>query len=174
MQSADLAAGESGEKLADEQFAPRWALDVSYGDRRGLDAIGNERPDLASAMVSMSIPLFNRDEKRRAVSSAERQTRAATYARIDLLREMESRLAETWSRHADISEQIALHESRLLPTARQALESTERAYANDRVPLDRLMELNIDLLDLELRRVELLKRRDQLRADLYYLGGPAR
>lgn len=173
-QDARIAAGETGQQAAAEQFGPRWALDFSYGDRRGLDATGNELPDFASAMVSMSIPLFNREAKRKAVSAAKRETRAATYARIDLLRELESRLNESWSRHANIERQLALHEDRLLPTARQAVRSSESAYANDRASLDRLVEAHVDLLELELRRIELLARRDQLRAELDYLGGTAR
>ena len=170
-QDARIAAGESGEGVAREQYAPRWAMDFSYGDRRGVDMTGADRPDFASAMVSMSIPLFNRGAKRSAVNAAERRTRAATYARIDLVRTLEARLAEAWSRHADISRQLALHDERLLPTARDVVSSTETAYANDRATLDELVEAVLDQLDLELRRIELLARRDQLRADITYLGG---
>lgn len=172
-QDAEITAGEAGEGVAREQFGARWALDFSYGQRRGLDPMGGDRPDFASAMVSVSVPLFNRDVKRRSINAAERRTRAATYSRINLLRELESRLAETLSRHADVSRQIALFEERLLPVARRSVESSETAYANDRISLDRYVETQLDLLDLEVQRIERNKRRDQLRAELDYLGGPA-
>ncbi|MDX1444448.1 MAG: hypothetical protein R3270_11850, partial [Gammaproteobacteria bacterium] len=84
------------------------------------------------------------------------------------------RLAESWSRHADIERQLALHDEKLLPTAREVVATTERAYANDRATLDELVEAWLDQLDLELRRIELVTRRDQLRADINYLGGHER
>ncbi|MDX1444228.1 MAG: TolC family protein [Gammaproteobacteria bacterium] len=173
-QDARIAAGESGEGIAREQFGPSWMLDFSYGRRDGVDMAGADRPDFASAMVSMSVPLFNRDAKRSAVSAAERRTRAATFGRIDLVRELEARLAEAWSRHADIERQLALHDEKLLPTAREVVATTERAYANDRATLDELVEAWLDQLDIELRRIELVTRRDQLRADINYLGGHER
>lgn len=170
-QDAQVAVRETGVELAQEKFSPRWALDVSYGDRRGVDALGVERPDFASAMISMSIPIFNRDQKRREVSAAESRKRAANWQRIDLQRRLQSQLTETLSSHSEVNRQLELQEEELLPIARQAVDSTSRAYANDLVPLDQLAETYLDLLALELRRLDLIKRRGVLQAELDYLGG---
>lgn len=168
---AQVAAGESAEGIAREQFGPRWMIDFSYGKRSGIDMTGADRPDFASAMVSMSIPIFNRGAKKSAVNAAERRTRAATYGRIDLIRDLRAQLAEAWSRHADVEKQLSLYDERLLPTARDVVATTETAYGNGRATLDEFVEAWLDQLDLELRRIDLVTRRDQLRAELDYLGG---
>lgn len=168
---ANVEAGAAGEAMAREQFGPRWALDLSYGDRRGVNSFGMERPDFASVMVSVSLPLFNRDQKRREISAAERRTRAATHARIDRLRMLETDLLAAWSRHQDIMAQIALIDERSLPATRSVLEATERAYANSQLSLDALVDAYFEQFELEWRRIALATRRDQLRADLDYLGG---
>ena len=170
-QDARISAGETAVELAREKFSPSWMLDVSYGDRRGVDALGRDRPDFASAMVAVSIPLFNRGAKRQEVGAAESRKRAATWQRVDMLRQFQSRWHDVTVSLEEIDRQLTLQDEQLLPTARQTVDSTSRAYANDLVSLDRLVEAHMDLLDIELRRIELVKRRDMLRAELDYLGG---
>ncbi|MDX1455758.1 MAG: TolC family protein, partial [Gammaproteobacteria bacterium] len=170
-QEERIAANETAVRLAEEKFGPRWMLDVSYGDRRGVDALGRERPDFASAMVSVSIPVFNRGAKKREVTAAESRRRAADWQRVDLLRQLQGRWQATLASLRVIDSQLALQDEQLLPTARSSRESMARSYANELVSLDDLVQSHLDLLDLELRRLELLKRRALLRAELLYLGG---
>lgn len=170
--AARIAAGEAGEGLAREAFAPQWGLDFSYGHRRGVDAMtGAERPDFASAMVTFSLPLFTGNRQQRELAAAKRETLAAVHAREDVLRELAGRLDATWQRHRDIARQLELLENERLPAARRARDATERAYADNAVGFADLVDVEIDLLELELARLELRERLALARAEIRYLAG---
>jgi len=172
--SADayIAAGEAGESVAKESFGPRWKLGMSYGYRRGVEAMtGEPRDDMASVMVGFSLPLFSRDRQERDLSAARSETRAARYGREDALRELLGRLDVAWQRHEESVRQLALYEQELLPAARQVVESTHQAYADNAAGFDALVDAQLELFAFEIRRLELEERVQRARAELYYLAG---
>ncbi|HEX7029555.1 MAG TPA: TolC family protein [Gammaproteobacteria bacterium] len=168
---ARIAAGETGEDIVRETFGPQWGVDFSYGARRGVDAMGRDRPDFASVMVTMSLPLFTGNRQDRELAAAMRETNAARSGRENLLRELAARLDTAWRRHEQISRQLALLDDELLPSARRARESALDAYAANALVFADLVDIETDLLELELRRLELLERQQLARAEIYYLAG---
>lgn len=168
---ARVAANLANEEIAEESFGPQWGLDFSYGYRQGVDAFGNDRPDFASAMVTMSLPLFTGNRQERELAAARRETRAAEYAREDRLRELATRLDAAWRQHEEASRQLRLIEQTLLPAARQAREAAMSAYADNALPFTDFVDTETDLLDIELRRLELRERIQLARAELAWLAG---
>lgn len=169
---ASIAAGEAGEAVVEESFRPRWSVGMSYGARRGVEAMtGEPRDDMASVMVGFSLPLFTKNRQDRDLAAARSETRAARYGREDMLRELLGRLDVAMQQHEQAERQLALYEQELIPAARQVFESTSQAYADNAAAYDDLVDAQLELYAFEVRRLELEERVQRARAELYYLAG---
>lgn len=168
---ARVAAGQSAEAIAGENYGPRWKVGASYGYRRGMNMAGEPADDMASIMVGFSLPLFTKNRQDRELSAARSETRAARFNREDMLRELSGRLDAAWRRHRDTSRQLALYSEQLLPDAQRVVDATEQAYADNAAGFDELAEAYIDLFEMDARRLELAERVQRARAEIYYLTG---
>ena len=169
---ASIAAGEAGEAVVEESFGPRWRVGMSYGARRGVEAMtGEPRDDMASLMVGFSLPLFTKNRQQRDLAAARSETRAARYDREDMLRDLLGRLDVAMQQHEQAERQLALYEQELIPAARQVVESTSQAYADNAAGFDQLVEAQLELYAFDVRRLELEERVQRARAELYYLAG---
>lgn len=169
---ASIAAGEAGEAVVEESFGPRWRIGMSYGARRGVEAMtGEPRDDMASLMVGFSLPLFTKNRQDRDLAAARSETRAARYGREDMLRELLGRLDVAVQQHEQAERQRKLYEQELIPAARQVVDSINQAYADNAAGFDELVEAQLELYAFEVRRLELEERVQRARAELYYLAG---
>lgn len=169
---SSIAAGEAGEAVVEQSFGPRWRVGMSYGARRGVEAMtGAPLDDMASIMVGLSLPLFTKNRQERDLAAARSETRAARHGREDILRDLLGRLDVAIQQHEQAERQLALYEHELVPAARQVVESTSQAYADNAAAYDELVDAQLELYAFEVRRLELEERVQRARAELYYLAG---
>ena len=122
-------------------------------------------------MVVMDIPLFTGNRQDRVVASRAAESSAATFARDDVLRRMQSEVdfhAATYDRQ---KERLDLFEKTLLPDAAFSSETSLEAYQSSIEDLTTLLRTRITEFDLQLEHARLQAELLKTRARLQYLEG---
>lgn len=169
---ARIAAEETGIRLAETQYKPGWAVDVTYGYRNGRLPGGEPRSDFASVMLNFQLPVFRKNRQDRIVASARQEKRAAISSRTALYRSMLTALDEQYARWEAADRRLELSTRFILPQSEAQARATQAEYQNARngeftdVMRSYIMELEAKL-DHERLRVE----RARARARLVNLGG---
>lgn len=164
-EQAHTRASEHGVSLANANYKPNWGVDVGYGYR------ADGRADLASAMVTLDVPLFtgNRQDKR---LSAAKQARQAARLRLqvvelELLKNIRATYA-IWQKSAD---RIQLYETVVLTRARAARVASENAYASGSADFAELVRTHISELDARIKLETIRLERSFAQARLTYFKG---
>lgn len=164
-EQAHMRASEHGVSLANANYKPNWGVDVGYGYR------ADGRADLASAMVTLDVPLFtgNRQDKR---LSAAKQARQAARLRLqvvelELLKNIRATYA-IWQKSAD---RIQLYETVVLTRARAASVASENAYASGSADFAELVRTHITELDARIKLETIRLERSFAQARLTYFKG---
>ena len=168
-----IDVAEADVVLERQRYRPEWELDLAYGFRGGRGMGGESRSDMASAMVSFSLPLFSGKRQDRTVAAARAAARSLHAMHVDHQRELRAELAAAFAVARAAREIEALYEARLLALGEQASRSAIAAYANNAAEFTALIEPGTALLELKLGRVEAAARRARADTTLAYLAGEA-
>lgn len=144
-------AADTKVKLAELKFYPDFVAGATYGYREGENLDGSDRADFASLSVTLNLPLFNRAEKKRAVS----QRRHEAFQQAESLKSIENTIkasvATAFSDFKKYQEELELLESGIIPQARQTLDSMHAGYQVNKVDFSSLVEAQTFLYNYETR-----------------------
>jgi outer membrane protein TolC len=101
---------------------PDWSVAASYGQRAG------DRSDMLMVEVGIGLPLFARNRQDRGVAAREADYQAALATREDLRRQEIATIRADIARWNGLKRQVALHETALLPLARDRSQTALAAY----------------------------------------------
>ncbi len=166
-----MEASQVGEQLASQRYKPDWGVEVSYGFRDGVDAMGVSRPDFFSAMVMFSVPMFTGDRQDRMVAAAEADTRAALSQVKNRQRTLLARVQAAYERYNAQQEMLALYRDEVLPAARSNVTATLNAYQGQRVSFDEYIRAENMALEKTLRAARLSADSLAAQAEILYLVG---
>ena len=170
-QSAKIAASRQGTAMAKQAYKPEWSLLVDYGFRGGNNPDGSNRPDFATAIVSLDVPLFTANRQDRRVASNEKKVSAARYVKDDQLRKLK-RLYEKnnhlWIR---LGEREQLYKNSLLTAAKNNSKAALKAYQSGVSEFNTLMRAQITELDVRLEDLRVRVDRAIAQAKLLYITG---
>jgi cobalt-zinc-cadmium efflux system outer membrane protein len=169
--SREIEAAQSGEKIAQQQYKPSFAVDLVYGGRSAHRPDGSTLPDLVSVMLSMSVPLFTARRQDRVVAARVAETSAATFMRDDLLRQMRSQVELNAAALERQRERLELYTATLLPQAEFNAAASFEAYQQTVGDLTKLMRARITEYELRLDQANLIADELVSRARLLYLEG---
>jgi outer membrane protein TolC len=108
--------------LARAEKRPDWSVSASYGQR------GRDRSDMLSVEVGVSLPLFASRRQDLGVSAREAEYQQALALRDDERLALASRIDAAFVHWESLKRQVALHEDRLLPLARDRSAAALAAY----------------------------------------------
>lgn len=168
---ARIDARQLGVDLAGERRKPGWALDLGYGYREGLLPNGDPRSDMVSLSVSLDLPFFRKNRQDRKLAAALSQKRAAMDSREEMLRRLNSRLANEYARWSDLDRRIELYEQRILTLAKDQAQAALLAYQSDAADFADVMRGFIGDLDTRVEHIRLKVEQAQSYAALANLGG---
>lgn len=171
MQDAYIDAREQGVAMAEEQFKPGWMLDLTYGERAGVNVDGSQRPDMFSAMVLVDIPLFTGKRQDKRLAAARKQVAAARFTRTDQVRQLVRNAELQHAEWQQLNGRYELYEKRTLLDAKQNTEVTLKAYQNDITDFTALMRASLAELDTQLDMLQVRVDRAKAHADLLYFAG---
>lgn len=161
-----LSAAADLSELADKNYYPDFKLGAAYGVRRGLNANGTRRPDLASIQISMDLPWF----AGRAVDAELQQRQAeqarAGYALQDAELQVDAEIEAAAADYRSERERVQLYQQGLLPQARQTSASMLAGYQVNRVDFLNLVRARLAEFNTEIRYWQQLAAVHQAQAQL--------
>jgi len=153
--------------MARQDYKPAWMLDLSYGMRRPMPD-GTERPNMATAMLTLDLPVFRAKRQDRRLAEKQAMESGARFEIEDKRRELEAMHESMLAEYAALAERAKIFEVQLLPAMRRESQVTIAGFARDQ---SEYRDAQMKVLDTELEytrvRVDLAKTQ----AEILYLSG---
>lgn len=153
--------------MARENYKPSWMLDLSYGQRR-TSPDGTERSNMATAMVTIDLPVFRAKRQDPRLAEKLAMENGARFETEDKRRELEAMHQSLRVDYEAIVERAAIFEEQLLPAVRRESQAIVAGLARDRTEL---RDAKMKLIDTELEFIRLRVDLAKTQADLLYLTG---
>lgn len=168
---AKIDVSDIGVNLARQRYKPSWMLDVTYGQRFGINPNGSSRANLLSAMVNVNLPIFTDKRQDRRLAAKQETSHAARFAKADRLRELTYDLESAHAMWRRLGERARLFQEKIVPEAKLNSEASMNAYQSGVTEFTTLMRAQ--LLNLDVRLQSLRVDIDSLiaAAKLLYLMG---
>jgi outer membrane protein TolC len=158
MAQAEVHAAEAARR-------PDWGVELSYGQR------GAAFGDMVSLQLTMGLPLF-RQSRQGPTIEGRRQALARVEAERDtMLREHQRDLDADLADYGAQSRQLERLRTQRLPLARQKLEYQLASYRGGRAGIEGVLAARRELIETELRALELEAARAAAGARLHYIYG---
>lgn len=170
-QSAKVDASKKMTEVARQGYKPGWNATLDYGYRSGNNPDGSERPDFATALVSLDIPLFTANRQDRKVAAKQQEVNAARFIKDDKLRVLKQfyeKNQHSWQR---LSERKRLYEKSLLHSAKNNSKAALNAYQSGVSEFNTLMRAQITELDVRLEDLRIRVDRAIAQAKILYVLG---
>ena len=119
---AKVESAASAITAARAERRPDWSLTAAYGKR------DRDRSDMLSVEFAIALPLFPRQRQDRGVLAREAEYQQALSLQEDERRALAADIDAAVARWESLKRQVALHEQRLLPLARDRSNVTLAAY----------------------------------------------
>ena len=163
--SLQARAAESRLKLVKADYWPDFTVAIDYGIRRDIPMDPVRGEDFISARIGLRLPLYFWS-KQKNNSRAARQAMLAAESREQAVRkQIEQQLTDNTLALQTIRLSIAEYDETIIPQARAAWEAARIAYEVGQVDFDGLLASQMELLNIELERLDLLNQYHQKRAE---------
>ncbi len=170
-ESAKIEASKRATDVARQDYKPGWSATLDYGFRSGSNPDGSRRPDFATALVSLDIPLFTGDRQDKTVASNEEKTAAARHSKDDKLRILKRFYKKNESLWLRLGERELIHKNNLLKSARNNSITALTAYQSGVSEFNTLMRAEITELDVRLEDLRVRVDRAIAQSKLLYITG---
>ena len=120
--AAEVESAAAAIDVARAEKRPDWSVAASYGQRAG------DRSDMLMVEVGIGLPLFARNRQDRGVAAREADYQAALATREDTRRQEIAQIRTDVARWNGLKRQVALHETALLPLARDRSRTALAGY----------------------------------------------
>lgn len=162
---------KSDQDLARQDFKPGWKVDLGYGYRDGQDALGRDRSDFATAMLTFDAPLFYKKKQSRILEARDEQVRAAQFRRDDKVRELRRMLETEYAAWRKLSEREQHYAETITKRADENLEASLQSYQANVTDFSSLMRAQLIQLDTQLKETRIQVDKLKSQAALLYLQG---
>jgi outer membrane protein TolC len=132
-----------------KEYYPDVEIGVSWMNEEMMTMSGPERKDLATGMISISLPLW-RSKYGAGVREAETRHEAAVKEREDSENRLTSDLAMALYEYRDSERKIDLYKNTLIPKARQSLDVSNEAFISGKASSLDVIDAERVLLDFQL------------------------
>ena len=170
-ENAKIDASKQMTEMAKQEYKPGWSLLLDYGFRSGNNPDGSERPDFATAMVSLDIPLFTGNRQDKTVSANQQKVSAARYSKDDQLRKLKQLYEKNQHLWLRLGEREQLYKNSLLTAAKNNSKAALKAYQSGVSEFNTLMRAQITELDIRLEGLRVHIDRAAAQARLLYITG---
>ncbi|MEC9360114.1 MAG: TolC family protein [Pseudomonadota bacterium] len=166
-----LDAALSAQALARKEYVPDLGVTASYGWRDGNNADRSARADFASAMISISLPLFASRKQDQLVAQRGAERAAREQALADARNRVHADIAAALADYRRARDEMALFDDGILPQTAQAVESMLAGYQVNKVDFLTLVRTQVTLYNHELQRWRALSQAQQALATLNAAAG---
>ena len=144
-------AADSMVALAQKDYYPDFKMGAVYGIRSGTNpATRQTRADLASLMLSMTLPLYTDSKQDRAVDQRMAEKARAEFSWLDAVNQVDAQIDSAAADLRIARSRLSLFEQGILPQARQTTASMLAGYQVNKVDFlnlvrAQLSEFNTDI-----------------------------
>lgn len=156
--------------IAEADYMPKFGIGATYGFRQDGQQ-GQDRPDLLSFKVNLSIPLFTGTRQDRRLSARKMELSAVRFQTNEHLRKLVKLHASERAALARTQERLENLDSKILKRAKDNIEAAMTSYQFDASDFDALVRARVSELEVRLTRLKLLVDRSKSLARLNYLIG---
>jgi outer membrane protein, heavy metal efflux system len=168
----NVQAADARVALAEKDNYPDFNLGASYGFRQGVNpANGQSRPDMASIMFSMSVPLYSGSKQDKAVDQRTAEKAAAEFSWQDAANQVDAEIDAAASDLRISRDRVALFEQGILPQARQTTASMLAGYQVNKVDFLNLIGAQLSKFNMEIQYWQQVSRVHQAEARLTAAAG---
>ncbi|OIO69663.1 MAG: TolC family protein [Zetaproteobacteria bacterium CG12_big_fil_rev_8_21_14_0_65_55_1124] len=166
-----VQAADSKVDLAERDYYPDFMLGAAYGFRQGSNANGQARPDLASVMLSMSLPLYSGSKQGKAVDQRMAEKASAEFSWRDAANQVDAEIDTAASDLRIARERVQLFEQGILPQARQTTASMQSGYQVNKVDFLNLVRAQLNEFNTDIQYWQQVSALHQAEARLAAAAG---
>lgn len=136
--------------LAKKDYYPDFKVGTAYGFRSGNDPVrGGSRPDFASVMLSITVPLYAGRKQAKAVNQRSSEVLQQIYSLQDRRQQVRREISTALANYRKSREQFVLFKTGIIPQARQTVASMLAGYQVNKVDFLNLVNAQITLYNFE-------------------------
>lgn len=165
VEDARIEARERDIDLAEQQYKPKFSVDMNYGYR------GGNRSDFLTGTIGLSLPIFPHNRQDRDTASAFHQRFAALMDRDARLLELNKQLKRTYADWRQLGRRVSLYNQAVLKRATDTTKASLTAYRAGVSDFAELIRSRLALLRAELMLLRLRVDRARAQARLLFLAG---
>jgi len=143
-----IHAARSRVDLAKKEYYPDFNVGAAYGFRSGSNN-GIDRPDVASLLFSMNLPIYTGSKQDKAVDQRSSELMQQNYKLQDTLERVREEISRAMADYKRASEQVLLYKGGIIPQARQTVDSMLAGYQVNKVDFLNLVRAQITLYNYE-------------------------
>ena len=156
-----IEAARTRVKLAEKDFYPDFQVGAAYSFRSGDNPDGGSRPDFASFMMSMNMPIFTGRKQSRALGQRNSELLEQRFKLQDLRSMIRANISSAVSDYRRSRDQVELYESGIIPQAQQTVSSMLAGYQVNKVDFLNLVRAQMTLYNYEISYWRVLSEANQ-------------
>ena len=161
-------AAELGKNIAEQKYKPEWGVTLGYSHRDD-DLSGNDRSDLASVAVSVSLPIFSSRRQDAQVKASTLQVESLISEKQLVVNELAAKYRVLTSDIDQLDHHIHLYESKLLPGFRESAQAMLNAYTSNDGDFSNVVQARIATLNAHIELLNIRTDRFKRLAELNYV-----
>jgi len=147
-----IQAADSMVALAEKDYYPDFNVGAGYGFRQGVNPVNKQsRPDFATIMFSMTIPLYSGSKQDKAVDQRMAEKARAQFSRQDIAYKVDADIDSAASDLRIARDQVVLFEKGILPQARQTTASMLAGYQVNKVDFLNLVRAQLNEFNTDIQ-----------------------
>lgn len=144
-----VQAAQSQVALAQKDYYPDFKVGAAYGYRRGYNPNGSPRADVASFMVSMSLPIFSDSRQDHELAQRNEDEMDAQYGLQDRQVQVDKQIEQALADYRADREKALLFKTGIIPQAGQTTAAMLAAYQVDKVDFLNLIRAQVTLYNYQ-------------------------
>lgn len=156
-----FAQAEVHEAEADKH--PDWSVELNYGRRGPLFS------DMVSLQFSIGLPLFTRTRQDPRITAKRQELARVEGERETMLRDHTEELERELAQYETLGKQLTRMREVRVPLARQKVDLQFASYGAGKADLTTVLQARRELIDQQIRQIELEGQRTAIAAKLYFV-----
>lgn len=156
-----IQAAQSRVELAEKDFYPDFQVGAAYSFRSGNNMDGSSRPDFASFMLSMNMPIFTGRKQSKAFDQRQSELLEQKFKLQDIRSMIQADISTAVSDYHRSRDQVELFGTGIIPQAEQTVSSMLAGYQVNKVDFLNLVRAQITLYNYEISYWQMLSEANQ-------------
>ena len=161
-----IDAAETRRELARKELLPDFKLGAAYGVRQGDNPTGGDRPDFASVMFSLNLPVYAGKKQYKAIDQRTSELQRSVFMLQDVRRQIHAAISASLTEYTKTREQAALFKQGIIPQARQTVSSMLAGFQVGKVDFLNLINAQLTLYNYQIQYWKTLSQANQALARL--------